>query len=167
MTIVGYGLGRDSDVLGSFVAYGLGRKVLTANIVNGVITFSTDLDITNLSNLFTSKEISFDTELDYGTINKLFAESQFDFTFNADINVVRSNIVDADTIFGLNLSLEAQTFLLRPGLVPSNLYIIPEEIRTLPVYVEIRECAVGEEARIELIKFEDRVVIVIPKYVEV
>lgn len=164
MTIVGRGLGRDSDVLGSYVAFGLGRKVVAIGIVEGEITFSIDLDYDTVNNIYSNQEISFDTVLDYGTINNLIAVAGIDLEFDAATQVTKQLITNKDALLGLDLSLDATNFLLTTGLVPTNLYIIPEEKRSLPVYIEVRECAVGEEARIELIKFEDRLVIVIPKY---
>jgi hypothetical protein len=65
---------------------------------------------------------------------------------------------DFTTVYGFGI---LQAFPL--GLIPSHLYIIPEELRFFSVFIEDRDCLVIEEERLDSIKFEDRVIKVRPK----
>lgn len=186
MTYVTYGYGRDTDVIGSVTTYGLGiiqiAAIVSGSIVFGVnldfqklkqldanaqILLSTDLDINTVNYLAANPDIAFVTNLDIDTVNQLAGNPEI--LFNTELSVDLATQLDANKniLFDIDLDVELASFLVKLVFERLNIYIIPEELRFLKVFMESRNCVVIEDNRVETIKFEDRTFIILPKTGEV
>lgn len=175
-----YGYGIDIDTIGGLTTYGFCVSPL-GPIINAAISFSTNMDIDVVTSLTIDKDISFSLDL-LASINRYLEVNpnvQFDLItavqvategniynpevdFNTSLNAefVKQLITDAGIDFDTQLTQDQAAFLLQFFLAKQNIYAIPEELRFLKVFAELRTCEVSEESRAETVKFEDRVVIV-------
>lgn len=180
MTYAAYGYGQGTSVIGSVVAFGLGRVFLSPvqNVSIGFdltldlqiakqlqtaenVFLSTTLTIEELNTLTANSNIILGTQLDLTNTKQLDASSNILFNTDLDLESIGQLITFASAEIGVTLDIDEAGFVLDPGRVKQNVYIIPEELRFLPVFMELRECAVTEEVRTEIIKYEDRTIIVI------
>lgn len=183
MSITTYGLGRDQDVIGGYVAYGMGIVGLLP-VVNAAISFATTVDINIANQLNASKDISFNLDLLYSILNQreVNPNIQFDlataievatlnnifnpkiaFNTNLDAEYITQLVTSANLSLDVNLTQQEANFLIEFILANQNIYLIPEELRFLSIFKEQRLCAVSEVERAETVKFENRVAIVSQK----
>lgn len=187
MILPGHGLGRDTDVIGGYSAFGLGRLIITSgNIVTGSIAFGANFDFSVLEQKEINITILFNTELDKNIATQLGRYSQIQFNteldediatqldyyptvqFNADMDIDLIKQTDTNVFiqFNADLDLTVQEFLIGFTLVPLYLYEIPEEIRVLKVSQEVRSIEILPYNRGIKIYFEDRTVVIPPKLEE-
>jgi len=184
MSYVTYGYGRDVDTIGSITTFGLGRVPIAA-VISGSIIMGIDLDYQAINQLDASVEILFDTDLDLNISKYLQANPEIAFITNLDIDTLNQLVGNSGILFNIDLSaesakqldtninvdfdiildMEVVNFLLEFGLDRLNLYIIEEELRFLPVYMELRNYLVKADIRTDTIMEEDRIMI-IPKIKE-
>jgi len=180
MSINSQGLGRDTDVVGGYVAFGMGIVGLLP-VVNVAISFVTNVDVNIAKQLNASKDISFNLDLLFSILNQLEANPNAQFDLETSIEVAtRDNIFNPEIVFNANLDVEfakqlvtsagitldveltqqEASFLIQFILERQNVYLISEELRFLPIFKEQRLCAIEEDNRNETIKYESRVVVV-------
>jgi hypothetical protein len=179
MTYSTYGYGRSYDA-GSIVTFGLGRTLISpiknvtiefdlelqAQYVKQLDTYeniflSTNLTIEQLNTLTSNPNIILGTQLDLTEAKQLDSELNIIFDTDLDLASLGQLTTTAQANIGLGLELIPQGFTLDPGRRKQNVYIIPEELRFLPVFMELRKCTVSEDERTEIINYEDRTIIVI------
>jgi len=182
MTYVAYAYGRGSSVVGAVAAYGLGINPL-APVVNASILFGANLDFSYINQLFANSSIvisaeldmnalntrlveagiSLDTNLDLDILNQLFSNPNISFDTNLDQTILNRLLAEKASSFDLELTLDYSVFRNLENIRHNIIHVIPEEIRLLPIFKELRECIVISDIRTEVINYEDRMVIVLPK----
>jgi hypothetical protein len=181
MTYVAYGYGRDTDRIGSVVSYGLGI-ILIAPVINASINFDTSLsyeatkslaidrnidfdliaDLDNLNQLAANAELLLNTNLNLSIFTQLNLNPNIEFKTNLDLDIVKELITSAQAGFDIELDEDLDTFVLKLVLRKQNVTIVEEELRFLPIYMELRSCTVTEDLRTNIINYENRTVIVLP-----
>lgn len=167
MILPGHGLGRDTDVVGGYSAFGLGRLVLAAGpIVTGSVEFAADFDFSAIEQRDANVTILFNAELDEAIATQLDYRPVIQFTADMGADLVGQLDTDVFIQFNTDLDFTIQEFLIEFILAPLHLYEIPEEIREIKVSQEVRSIEILPYDRGIKIYFEDRTVVILPKLEE-
>ncbi len=154
-------------------------------LINAAISFVTNVNVSTINQLTSTKDISFNLDLLFSILSQLETDQDIRFDLEAAIDIAtQNNVFNPEIVFNANLDAEfakqlvtsagitldvdltqqEAAFLLEFILTRQNVILVAEELRFLPIFKEQRLCEALDDERSDTIKFENRVVEVPQKF---